>query len=126
MHNDSPDTIAIEDSHWMNTELDDVFLPSVRVQLGWKDLEAAVERGAVVPQQAHALWASWASPLSGLRVGADAAEVAPALAPTQAKDARYDAPAPPPPGVLQRLGLPLGLLAGVVLGAAGAWLALGG
>ena len=56
MRNDNPDTIAIEDTHWVHTEVDDVFLPSVRVQLGWKDVEAAVESGAVVPQQAHALW----------------------------------------------------------------------
>lgn len=124
MHNDNPDTIAIEDSHWMNTEVDDVFLPSVRVQLAWKDVEAAVESGAVLPQQAHALWAGWASPLSGLRVGAGAA--ASDFAATQADAARDEPSAPPPPGVLQRLGLPLGLLAGVVLGAGGVWLVLGG
>ena len=123
MHNDSPDTIAIEETQWIATEVDDVFLPSVRVQLSWKDVEAAVESGAVVPRQAHSLWAAWASPTSGLRVGASG--VAPAFAPTQADDHPHDLPMPANPGVLQRHGLWLGLLAGVVLGAAGAALLLG-
>ena len=50
MQNDNPDTIAIEETQWIHTEVDDVFLPSVRVQLGWNDVEAAVESGAVVPR----------------------------------------------------------------------------
>lgn len=121
MRDDNPDTIAIEDTHWVHTEVDDVFLPSVRVQLGWKDVEAAVESGAVVPQQAHALWAAWAAPTSGLRVGAQS--VARGFEPTQA-----DLPPEPPagPGVLQRHGLAIGLVAGLLLGAAVTGLALGG
>jgi hypothetical protein len=115
MNNDSPDTIAIEDTQWIHTEVDDVFLPAVRVQLGWKDVEAAVESGAVVPRQAHALWAAWASPTSGLRVGA--ASVARGFEPTQAGNLPAAAEAH---GPLQRHGLWLGLVAGVVLGAAGA------
>ncbi len=124
MHNDSPDTIAIEETQWLQTQVDDVFLPSVRVQLGWKEVEAAVERGAVLPQKAHALWAGWASPVSGLRVGATG--VAPAFQATQANEPFDDAGEASAPGLLQRFGLPIGLVAGVVLGAAGAWLALGG
>ncbi len=123
MHNDSPDTIAIEETQWIATEVDDVFLPSVRVQLSWKDVEAAVESGAVVPRQAHALWAAWASPASGLRVGASG--VAPAFAPTQAGDHPHDLPMPEAPGLLQRHGLWLGLVVGAVLGAVGARLLLG-
>ena len=61
MNKDNPDTFVMEDqSEWEATQVDDVFLPSVQVQLGWKDVEAAVARGAVVPAQAHALWASCA------------------------------------------------------------------
>lgn len=126
MQNDSPDTIAIEDTQWLNTQVDDVFLPSVRVQLGWRDLEAAVERGAVAPQMAHALWAGWAAPASGLRVGSDG--LAPAFAATEFHERGDDLPMPANRGALQHRGklLGLGLLAGVVLGAGGTWLALGG
>lgn len=115
MQNDNPDTIAIEETQWIHTEVDDVFLPSVRVQLGWKDVEAAVESGAVVPRQAHTLWAAWASPASGLRVGV--AGVAKGFEPTQASDLPAEAAEP---GLLQRYGLVLGLVVGVLLGAAGA------
>jgi len=124
MHNDSPDTIAMEETEWQQTQVDDVFLPTVRVQLCWKDLEAAVERGAVVPQQAHVLWAAWASPTSGLRVMVNG--LAPAFESTMVYDGDDDLPEPAAPGLLQRHGLWLGLLAGLVLGAGGAWLALGG
>jgi hypothetical protein len=115
MRNDNPDTIAIEESHWQATVVDDVFLPSVRVQLGWKDIEAAVESGAVVPQQAHALWAGWASPMSGLRVAAPKPPLA--FAPTQndLPDAAPDDAAAD--GLLQRHGL--------LLGVGGSWLLLG-
>ena len=75
MNKDNPDTFVMEDqSEWEATQVDDVFLPSVQVQLGWKDVEAAVARGAVVPAQAHALWASWAAPGSPLRRGAGTLE----------------------------------------------------
>ena len=61
--NDGPDTISLEDeaAPWASTQVEDVFDPAVRVTLGWRDVEAAVEQGAVVPAQAHALWAGWAS-----------------------------------------------------------------
>ena len=124
MQNDNPDTIAIEETHWIHTQVDDVFLPSVRVQLGWKDVETAVEQGAVLPQQAHALWAGWASPMSGLRVGA--APVPPAFAPTQNDFPDPAAAEPAGGGPLQRHGLLLGLLAGLLLGAGGTWLLLAG
>lgn len=70
--NDNPDTVSVDEhSHWEATQMEDVFLPSVRVQLGWADVERAVDRGAIVPQHAHALWAAWAAPGSSTRVGAD-------------------------------------------------------
>lgn len=68
---DNPDTMPSEEpTRWEITQTEDVFLPSVRVQLGWMDVQAAVERGAILPSEAHALWASWASPGSPLRVSA--------------------------------------------------------
>ena len=42
------------------------------VQLGWGDMQAAVQRGVLAPNQAHALWADWAAPGSPLRVGGQA------------------------------------------------------
>lgn len=66
---DSQDTVAMDDAtQWEATQVDDVFLPSVRVTLGWADVEAGVESGAIVPKQAHALWAGWAAPGSDTRV----------------------------------------------------------
>jgi hypothetical protein len=123
MHNDSPDTIVMEETQWQQTHVDDVFLPTVRVQLGWKDVEAAVERGAVLPQKAHMLWAGWAAPTSGLRVGMNG--VAPAYESTLVDALDDDLPEPAVAGPLQRYGLVLGLVAGVLLGAGGAML-LGG
>lgn len=68
-NNDNPDTMPTDEpTRWEITQTEDVFLPSVRVQLGWRDVEAAVEAGAIQPTEAHALWASWASPGSPLRV----------------------------------------------------------
>lgn len=65
------DTVpAWEATRYEHTQIDDVFLPSVRVQLGWKDVEAAVEQGAILPSEAHTLWAHWASTTSPLRVAA--------------------------------------------------------
>lgn len=69
MNNDNPDTMPTEEpTRWEITQTEDVFLPSVRVQIGWADVEAAVESGAIQPTEAHSLWASWASPGSPLRV----------------------------------------------------------
>lgn len=68
---DNPDTVIVdEQTHWEATQMEDVFLPSVRVQVSWADVEKAVSAGAVVPTQAHALWAAWAAPGSSTRVGA--------------------------------------------------------
>lgn len=94
MHNEHPETIPSEESlPWEITQAEDVFLPSVRVRLGWADIEAAVERGAIVPSEAHALWASWASPGSDQRVSA--AE----LAPPAAQPLPSGVPMAPMPGV---------------------------
>lgn len=71
MNKDNPDTMPGEDlPRWETTKAEDVFLPSVRVQISWHDVQAAVEEGAIVPTAAHALWASWATPGSPLRVKA--------------------------------------------------------
>jgi len=71
MNKDNPDTVMMdEQAHWEATQMEDVFLPSVRVQLSWTDVENAVNQGAIVPAQAHALWASWALPGSATRLGA--------------------------------------------------------
>lgn len=66
-----PDTIAC----WQNTTAadtpaDNIFHPAIRIQLSWSDIEDAVERGAIVPSAAHALWALWASSDSPQRVAA--------------------------------------------------------
>jgi hypothetical protein len=123
MNPDGADTIAMEETQWQATHVDDVFRPTVRVQLSWKDVESAVERGAVVPQQAHALWAGWASPASGLRVGAGG--VAPAFETTVVDDEREeDLPVLEVQSPLQRHGP--GLVVGLVLGLVVAWLMLGG
>lgn len=69
MKQDAPDTIATHEStHWLDTKVGDVFAPHVQVQLSWADIEAAVRRGAVVPEEAHALWAEWADPGNPRRV----------------------------------------------------------
>lgn len=67
---DNPDTIsmAADSAEWESTQVEDVFLPSVRVQLSWRDVEDAVANGAVVPAQAHSLWANWAMPGAPTRV----------------------------------------------------------
>lgn len=120
MQHDNPDTIAIEDTQWQHTVVDDLFLPSVHVQVGWKDVESAVESGAVLPQQAHALWATWASPNSGMRVAASGSGGS--FEPTQMLDREVDRVEPAAPGPLQRFGLVVGLVVGVALGAGGALL----
>jgi hypothetical protein len=88
MNNDNPDTMPTDEpTRWEITQTEDVFLPSVRVQLGWRDVEAAVESGAIQPTEAHALWASWASPGSPLRVGAGTqASVVPTAAELERED----------------------------------------
>lgn len=82
---DNPDTFVMEDhTEWEATQVDDVFLPAVQVQIGWREVEAAVERGAIVPSEAHGLWAGWAAPGSPLRRAASPAS--PGFEPTQAQD----------------------------------------
>ena len=94
MHNEHPETIPSEEpTQWELTQAEDVFLPSVRVRLGWADIEAAVERGAIVQSEAHALWASWASPGSEQRVSAEQ------LAHSSAQPVPSGVPMAPMPGL---------------------------
>ena len=125
MDKDGPATIQVEDdpAHWQATQVDDVFLPAVRVTLGWADVEKAVERGAVVPAQAHALWAAWAAPGSPLR---KAAAVGPVV--TEFHSTIADLPMPqesraPAPSLAMRIGGPL---AGLVVGVLLTWMVAGG
>lgn len=74
MNTDNPETVSMDEpTRWAETIADDVFQPSVKVQLRWSDIETAVEQGAVQPQHAHALWAGWAMPGSPTRVNAEEA-----------------------------------------------------
>jgi len=117
MHPDNPETLSMEDSHWDATQLEDVFIPSVRVQLGWSDVEAAVERGAIVPSAAHALWATWAAPGAATRLRAEAAFAAAALDSRPAELIRLRSQARPSRSwLLQRLYSPYGLVAAALLG----------
>lgn len=117
---DNPDTFVMdEQSEWESTQMDDVFLPSVQVLIRWSDLEAAVERGAVVPSEAHGLWAAWAAPGSPLRrIGA---AVDQSYRPTQVEDTVADElpdELPPPPqggGMKQVMLLLIGAVAGAAL-----------
>lgn len=125
MDKDGPATIQVEDdpAHWQATHVDDVFLPAVRVSVGWRDVEKAVEQGAVVPAQAHALWAGWAAPGSPLRQTA-----ASRTPPTEFQSTLADYPAvderrAAAPSLAARVGGPL---AGAVVGAVLTWLAVGG
>ncbi len=69
MQQDPPDTISTHEStQWLDTKMGDVFAPHVQVQLTWVDIEAAVRQGAILPHQAHALWAEWADPGNPRRV----------------------------------------------------------
>lgn len=93
---DYSDTVA----NWQPTRLadapiEDVFLDSVRVQLSWKDIEAAVERGAIVPSEAYALWDGWASPDNPRRVVAKPVPPpAAALAPVAPAPVKFSTPEP--------------------------------
>lgn len=71
MSTDYPDTFASwQATRFADTCAEDVFAPGVRVQLSWKDLEEAVERGAILPSEVHSLWAGWAFPDSPQRLAA--------------------------------------------------------
>ncbi|MDQ7743206.1 hypothetical protein [Hydrogenophaga pseudoflava] len=116
---DNPDTFVMdEQSEWESTQMDDVFLPSVQVLIRWSDVEAAVERGAVVPSEAHGLWAAWAAPGSPLRrigVSVDQAYKTPPVEDTVADDLPDELPPPPPAGGMKQVVM---LLIGAVAGAA--------
>ena len=115
-HKDSPVTIQVDDdpAHWESTHVDDVFLPSVRVSLGWRDVEAAVEQGAVVPAQAYALWAAWAAPGSPLRQSLRGHPVVTEFHSTIAEERSEPEATVAPPSMLSRIAGPL---AGAVVGA---------
>jgi hypothetical protein len=74
MSQDFPNTVLM----WASTRdegsnYEALFDPEVKVVLSWKDIEAAVEVGAVVPSEAYSLWAYWAAPGSPPRMAAQAA-----------------------------------------------------
>jgi hypothetical protein len=74
MSQDFPNTVLM----WASTRdegsnYEELFDPEVKVLLNWKDIEAAVEVGAVVPSEAYSLWAYWAAPGSPPRMAAQAA-----------------------------------------------------
>jgi hypothetical protein len=123
MSKDNPDTFPMEESTgWESTQMDDVFQPSVRVLLSWRDLEAAAERGAVVSGQVHGLWAAWAAPGSPLRRQAGALEngfVSTRNEPTWSEELP-DTDGPPSLGLALRA-----LVAGVVIGAVAVYLLVG-
>lgn len=71
MSKDFPNTVLMwEPTRDQGSHFDGVFDPDVRVLLSWRDVEAAVESGAVVPSEAYALWAYWAAPNSPARMAA--------------------------------------------------------
>lgn len=116
MNKDNPDTFVMEDqSEWEATQVDDVFLPSVQVLIRWSDVEAAVARGAIVPAEAHGLWASWAAPGSSLRRMGQIVEQP--FQSTQPPDSEMEdlPPLPPSAGGIKQVVM---LLIGVVVGAA--------
>lgn len=117
---DGPDTIQTEDgaTRWAATQLDDVFHPAVRVTLAWRDVETAVERGAVVPALAHALWAGWASLGSPQRLAVPApigvVEVKPAAAPPAVSRVAAAVPQGPSLTVLVGVALAAALAGGLL------------
>jgi hypothetical protein len=73
MSQDFPNTVLMwESTRDEGSRFDEIFEPDVKVLLSWKDVEAAVEVGAVVPSEAYSLWAYWASPGSPARLAAQA------------------------------------------------------
>jgi hypothetical protein len=117
MNPENPETLSMEESHWDETQLEDVFIPSVRVQLGWSDVEAAVERGAIVPAAAHALWAAWAAPGSRTRLRAEASFAAAALDSRPAELTRFRPQGKDPRSwLVQKLYSPYGLVAAALVG----------
>ena len=123
MDRDGPATIQVEDdpAQWEPTQVDDVFLPSVRVSLNWSEIEKAVERGAVVPSEAHALWASWAAPGSPLRQTVMARPMPTEFHTTIPAVSGFEKNRASPPSLALRV---LGPLAGMVVGALLTWLVM--
>ena len=71
MSPDFPNTVLMwESTRDDGSRFDEIFDPEVKVLLSWRDVEAAVEVGAVVPSEAYALWAYWAAPGSPARLAA--------------------------------------------------------
>ena len=106
-----PDTLPLQDeaAPWAATQMDDVFDSAVRVVLSWRDVEAAVQQGAVVPAQAHALWGGWAALGSEQRV----------TAPEHPPEAKSIAAAAAVPAMaVTPQGSSLGVLLGLALAAA--------
>jgi hypothetical protein len=124
MKNDNTDTFPeSEHTRWLETHAEDVFLPSVRVQLNWRDVESAVEQGGIVATQAHSLWATWAMPGSPTRLGSEETPAAPPAPAASPLESSWGANRPMPPTRAQRAqsGPPAtvwfgaGLVVGVVL-----------
>ena len=124
MNKEASDTFPEgEQTRWQETLADDVFLPSVRVQLNWRDVEAAVAQGAIVPQQAHALWANWAMPGSETRLSASASESPPAASfdtPSSLESHWSDRRPMPEIERTSRLPLVVGFVVGVLVALVGA------
>ncbi len=73
MSQDFPNTVLMwESTRDEGSHFEELFDPDVQVLLSWRDVEAAVEVGAVVPSEAYALWAYWAAPGSPARLAAQA------------------------------------------------------
>jgi hypothetical protein len=76
MSKDFANTVLMwEPTRDQGSHFEEIFDPDVKVLLSWRDVEAAVEAGAVVPSEAYALWAYWAAPNSPARLAAQAALV---------------------------------------------------
>lgn len=73
MSKDFPNTVLMwEPTRNEGSHFEEIFNPDVKVLLSWRDVEAAVEVGAVVPSEAYSLWAYWAAPSSPARLAAQA------------------------------------------------------
>lgn len=125
MNKDNTDTFPeSEHTRWLETHAEDVFLPSVRVQIKWHDVESAVENGGIVATQAHSLWATWATPGSPTRLGSEGeAPSGPMPLPPLESSWGTGRPMPPTRSAQAPAGRPVGLWfgAGVVLGAVLVW-----
>ena len=120
MKNDNPDTFPeAEQTRWMETHAEDVFLPSVRVQLHWHDVESAVGQGGIVATQAHAMWATWAMPGSPTRMGSEDSPVSESQ--PASLESTWSKRPMPPARQARRSGGGWWFLTGLVAGAAAVW-----